>query len=399
MRRALLAYVAAASLTLVVAAAALAGNPTVAPQPSASSTGTCNTAVDTGPVLRPRTQFVSVGSYPFGVTAVPGYAFVATPQRLEVLSDSGSTPAVVHSILLPGSAAGTALSRDGRYLLVSDGGSGAFVVDVAAAEHGASGALLGELTQRRLSTGIPGGSIEVAVTNDDRYAFVALEDTSRIAVYRLAAGIAGHFKGSYYVGSIPTAELPVGLMISPDGRWLYSTSEMARGGGGKGTLSVINVAKAEREPAHSVVSTVQAGCGPVRVVTSADGAIVWVTARESDDLLAFSAAKLRSQPAAARLATVLVGEAPVGLALINGGSQIVVADSNRFNAPGRSSGLTVVDTAAALAGRPAVIGTIAAQLFPREMALEPGGADLLVGNFGSKTLEVVPTADLGGSSG
>jgi hypothetical protein len=50
--------------------------------------------------------------------------------------------------------------------------------------------------------------------------------------------------------------------------------------------------------------------------------------------------------------------------------------------------------AAALAAQPAVVGTIAAELFPREMAIDPNGDRLLVGNFGSGTLETVPLQDL-----
>jgi len=91
---------------------------------------------------------------------------------------------------------------------------------------------------------------------------------------------------------------------------------------------------------------VAAGCDPVRVITSADGRQVWVTARESDDLLCFSAAALQTDPARVLVATVRVGEAPVGLMLVKNGSLIVVADSNRFGAPGANSSLSVVDVAA-----------------------------------------------------
>jgi DNA-binding beta-propeller fold protein YncE len=100
------------------------------------------------------------------------------------------------------------------------------------------------------------------------------------------------------------------LALSPDGRWLYSTSEIETNLA-RGTLSVINVAAAEHDPARAVMATVAAHCLPVRVVVSRDGGTVWVTARESDQLLAFSSAKLRTDPAHALLAAVRVGEAPV----------------------------------------------------------------------------------------
>jgi alpha/beta hydrolase fold len=99
-----------------------------------------------------------------------------------------------------------------------------------------------------------------------------------------------------------------------------------------------------------------------------------------------------SSPAHALLAVVRVGEAPVRLRLVRNGTLVVVADSNRFVVRGATAGLSVVNVAAALAGRPAVIGSIPAGLFPREMALVPGGQQLLVMNYASGQLEAVSVA-------
>jgi hypothetical protein len=66
--------------------------------------------------------------------------------------------------------------------------------------------------------------------------------------------------------------------------------------------------------------------------------------------------------------------------------------SNRFGAPGAKSALTVVNVAAALAGRPAILGTIPAGSFPREMA--PDRHTLLIGNFASEQLEDVNVPSL-----
>ena len=143
----------------------------------------------------------------------------------------------------------------------------------------------------------------------------------------------------------------------------------------------------------SVVVSVKAGCEPVRVTTSARG-LVWVTARASDDLLAFSAARLQTDPARALAAIVRVGAAPVALMVAGHGSRIIVADSNKFGPPGAVGDLDVVNAAAAVSGRPAVIGHIPTGQFPREMALEPGGATLLVTNFQSGQLEAVTISGL-----
>ena len=274
------------------------------------------------------------------------------------------------------------------------------MVNVARAEAGAIGAVAGTLEtapSARLGQGFGSGAIEVAGSRDGRFAFVSVEYPGWVAVYNLRAALAGRFKRSSYVGALRLGGAVVGLAVSPNGRWLYATSELAAGARSlsrPGTLSVIDIAEAERDPSRSVVATVEAGCQPVRVVASANGATVWVTARASDDLLAFSASKLTHDPAHALLAAIRVGEAPVGLALVRHDTRVVVADSNRSNAPGGASALTVVDASAALAGRPAVLGAIAAGSFPREMSLAAGGRTLLVGNFASGQLEAIRVSEL-----
>ncbi|HEY4348872.1 MAG TPA: hypothetical protein VGM80_14915 [Gaiellaceae bacterium] len=376
----------------------------------------------------------AVGGSPFGVAVSPDgrYAFVSgfyafgsglTRQVggrggsfVAVLSDRGFAPKVARTISLGvPNAAGDALTHDGRYLLVASG-SGAAVIDVARAEAGKPHALLGFLTspeprngalpaavRRPGATVFPpgafGSAIEVTVSPDDRFAFVSLEYQDEIAVFNLGRALASGFGGSGYVGAVPLGQAVVGMAVAPDGRWLYATSELAAGVrpkpgsgtllGADGTVSVIDLARAETKPAASVVSNALAGCGTVRVAVSPDGRVVWVTARQSDALLAFSAAELVSDPKHALLARVRVGEAPVGLAVVDDGARIVVADSNRFNAPGHTSGLTVVDSAAALAGKPALIGIARAGLFPRELALEPNGRTLLATNFESGRVEAL----------
>ena len=335
---------------------------------------------------------------PFGVaiTADGRWAFASLGSALAVLQISaGRAPQLIRTIPLPEPAtAGVALSPDGRMLLVADGSAGAVVVSVPAAELGGPEAVLGTLAT---PGGHGGGAIEVAVSPDHRYAFVSLETADQIAVFNLAKALASGFGPDAYVGSIPTQIAPVGLAFSPDGRWLYSTSEgqsRAAVTTGSGTLAVISVSRAESDPGGSVVARVTAGCDPVRVITSADGSVVWVTARGSNALLAFSAARLRTKPGDALLANVQVGEAPVGLALVRDGTMVVVADSDRFNSAGQHATLAVVNVADALAGKPALVGYLPAGGFPRDMAAGPGGATLLVANYLSHQVEAVNVAAL-----
>ncbi len=308
-------------------------------------------------------------------------------------TDAGSLRLTGRQRLPGGIGLGEALAGGGRYLLVADSLGGADVLSVAGLEQGSAGAVLGTLAGPRSLR----GAIEVAVSRDGAFAFVSIEYSDKIAVFDLRRALRSGFSPADFVGTIPTAVAPVGMAVSPDGRWLYVTSELdpaLRGGGQSaastpGSLSVINVSRAESDPARSVVATVAAGCQPVRVITSADGRQVWVTARASDALLAFDAARLRADPRHALLAAVRVGEAPVGLALTASGSRIVVADSDRFSVRGATATLAVVSVPAALAGRRGLLGYLPAGRFPRDMAVAPGGSLLFVANYGSGQIEAV----------
>jgi DNA-binding beta-propeller fold protein YncE len=352
----------------------------------------CTTAPQSAPALPAAATAMATlpaPSYPFGVavTADGRWGFASLGGSLAVLQlSAGRAPRPVRMITQPQPAvAGVALSHDGRLLLIADEASGAIVVSVRAAEQGSQHAVLGTLS----APGSASGAIEAAVSPDGRYAFVSMETSDQIAVFNLAKAMASGFGSGTYVGSIPTQVAPVGLAFSPDGSWLYSTSELQGRTSELGTIAVISVGRAETDPAGSVIDRVLAGCQPVRVTTSADGRVVWVTARASDALLAFSAAGLRTDPAHSLLAVVGVGEAPVGLAFARHGSLIVVADSDRFSSAGRSASLAVVDVAAALGRRPALIGYLPAGGFPRDVASDPGGGIVLVANYMSRQLETV----------
>jgi DNA-binding beta-propeller fold protein YncE len=350
---------------------------------------------------------------PFGVTVTPDshYVFVSTGAGVLVYRNGTSRLAPAGRVPLPppSLALGETITRDGRYVLVANSLGGATVLNTQVAESGAVNAVLGTLGPRlspQPGTAVPGGSvvfpggaIEVAVTPDARFAFVSLESNAQVAVFNLGAALTDRFSRSDFVGMIPVGIAPVGLAVSPDGRWLYVASELRAGGqsgsGGQpaakaqGSLSVINVSRAETDPGRSVVATVDAGCQPVRVVVSADGRTVWVTSRASDALLAFSAARLASDPQHAFLTGVRVGEAPVGLVMIKHDTQIVVADSDRFSTAGAVPNLAVVDVADALAHRRALIGYLRSGLFPRDITITPDGRTVVVANFASGQLEWV----------
>jgi DNA-binding beta-propeller fold protein YncE len=391
-----------AVLTTSSAISAASATPTHSP---VGATVPCSTVIEPGMVLaHVETHFTSGLLTPFGVAfARDGkHAFVdslinssAAPSGSSPMRDASgiSEYSISAHGLAPerigpvsdGSLLGMAVSPNGREL-VAAGGSGASVFSVSRIEQAGSAPsswLVGTFRSRGQ------GAIEAAVSPDDHYVFVSLEDSNELAVFSMKEAERSGFGHTDLVGYVPTGVAPVGMAISPDGRFLYATSEAATQTGTEGTLTTINLSRAEEHPSDSVVSTVWAGCSPVRVV--ATGSSVYVTARESDQLLEFSAPELISHPATALIDRVQVGEAPVGVALVNHNKTLLVADSDRFKANGATSNLAVV-TAAGKSLQ--LVGYVAAGDFPRDMATSPDGLTAVVSDYGSGDLEEVDVGTL-----
>jgi DNA-binding beta-propeller fold protein YncE len=362
----------------------------------------CSTAVAGGPDLSDvRTSFVPVAlGEPFGIAIAPksDYAFVASPTGsiveyamrsldLRVIqTDTFGTPQPHQAPIGGTSPVGLALSPNGKYL-VAAAKSGAVVVNVKRLER--KGSSSSAWTVGTLSSS-GSGAIETTLSPDGHYVFVTLEDSDELAVFNLKRALSGGFGPSDLVGMVPLGVAPVGVTVSPNGRYLYVTSELVNTTQSEGTLTTIDLKRAEQTPAHSILSTVLAGCSPVRVVAYKKS--VFVTARESDALLEFSAQDLVSDPGSALEFSVPVGEAPVDLAIVKGGHLLVIADSDRFGAAGGQANLAVV--AVSTNGRPVLNGYVGSGEFPRDMALSPNGGILLVSNFLSDQLEAIKVSTL-----
>ena len=362
-----------------------AGTPGVAPL----AVPRCTTrAASAGLLANVPSHLVRTGGKPFDVVVTAnGYAFVSLTSALDVLRITGPEPAGLRVVPLR-SALGEALTHNQKYLLVS-GHGGLTVFRVSDLEHGLS-TPVGALTS-------PGKhAVQVAVSPDDRFAFVTLQFSHAVAVFNLEQALASGFGPADLVGRIPVGANPIGLTVSPDGRYLYVASGLATPtpASGHGSLSVIDLRKAETSPAASVLKKIRAGCGPDRVAVSGDGRTVWVSDGGGNAVVAFSAAKLLSDPAHALLARVAVGQRPLGLVLVNRGAQLIVADSNRDNGPGGGANLAVIDVPRALHRQPALTGYLHTGSIPRQFALEPGGGRLLVVDTGSGQVQAVKIGHL-----
>ena len=371
------------------AAGTAAGRPAAA----ALSVPGCSTSVTSAPALPSvRSTLVNVGSQPFGVatTADGAFSFVTMNNSVAVLSDGSSlAPVLTHVLPAPGSNGSEQLTHSGKYLLVA-ANSGAIVMNVASAEAG-DAAVVGTLTSQ-----FGDGAVEVAISPDDKFAFVTLENSSALVVFNLESALINGFGPSDVVGKIPLGGGPIGMAVSPDHRWLYAASRLRNGAPdpSEGTISVIDLARAETAPSSgAIVSTVEAGCSPVRIITSPDGSQVWVSSRDSNTLLGFSAVAMRGNPAHALIARVGVGSSPIGLAMVRDGSRILVANSN-LNGKGDGTSVSVVSTSAALAGGHALLGQISTGQLPREFGLAPDGKTALVTNSNSGQVQAIDLTTL-----
>jgi DNA-binding beta-propeller fold protein YncE len=301
--------------------------------------------------------------------------------QLDVLQVGSGPPSLVRTVSLSSvtAANGLGLSHDGKWLVVATSSIPVVVVSIQELLDGSSDPVVGTLIDAE------GGPIEAAFSTDDRYVFAADETGGMLSIFDVAAAIQSNFTAhTAAIGSVPLGPAPVGIAVSPDGDWIYVTTEGDTSH--PGMLRTIDEHVATQRPAAAVVAHIGAGCDPVRVALSPAGDLAWVTARASNLLLGFSTADLRADPSKSLRATVRVGQEPTGLALFGGGRYVLITNSARFVAPRQAQSATVVDLTAALDQRPAIIAWLAAGAFPREAAVY--GSLGLVTNYNSASVDV-----------
>ena len=344
---------------------------------------------------------------------VPGRPFVAEPSAdgcalyvplaterggaVATLQNTGGAFRLARIAPLRAGGTGAALSPDGALLAVAVG-DGVALLDAAALRTPA-----GDPRETDTPLGAGSEAIQVVFSRDGARLFVSLERAAAIAVVDVAKARAGA-GGAAVVGRIPQGRAPVGLALSPDGARLYATSQVASGALGgpggacpaeqpggarheRGALSVIDVTQAFVTPPRSVVAVATAGCNPVRVAVSPDGARVWVTARGDGEFLGFDAAALQGVARAQPGVRVKVGTSPVGVAVRPDGARAWVSASDRFG--GGSAGLVEVDLSAA---PPAAATPRPAQGFPRDLRFLPDGRTLAVALYTGRTVRLEPAA-------
>lgn len=357
--------------------------------------------------------FVSLPGHPFSTIASKDgcWLFVsltsANPRSangVAMLSRADGRITLQKVFPVEASPTGMAITHDGKLLIVADDEHVVFM-DVMRMTSGQGDPILGYFSDGRNS-----GSIYVNMTADDKFLFVSDENAEAITVINLEKARAEGFKETAIVGKIPVGIAPIALTFSPDGKWLYTTSQLApkslnwpiackpegadstssKEQYAQGAIIVVDIARAQTDPAKSIVANVPAGCSPVRLAISPSGDRVYVTARNSNSLLAFDTNAMRGDVEHAQVGKVSVGSSPVGVAVVNDGKFVLVTNSNRFakDQTARQT-LTVIDAGRVGEGEAAITGSVPAGIFPREFGQSPDGKTLFVANYNSSELEVI----------
>jgi DNA-binding beta-propeller fold protein YncE len=357
--------------------------------------------------------------------ALPGSPFAALPSTdgcwvfvsltagsgaahagVAVLGRADGAVTLVRTASLPGMPQGMTLTHDGTLLIAAIGPRVVFL-DIRRLTSGAGDPVLGYWGEGH---GWP-MSVYVSVTADDRYLLVSNETVGTISVIDLAQTRRSRFAHVPLVGSIHVGSRPVGLAFSSDERFLFVTVESLSAIGWsnvcgregdptavadhpEGAIVVIDMKLAVSSPDKSILRRVPAGCDPVRVVVSRETGRVYVTARGSNELLEFSEQALTGSGPTPRARALTVGASPVGVAVIDNGRKIVVANTDRFNTGAAAPSLYVIDRTRITGSSTPVSGVIPSRGFPREIRVTADGRTLLVTNYSAGTLQIV---DLSGA--
>lgn len=385
----------------------LAAIGTAQPRPATPLSSDCNAAP------KEAISFASLPGHPFGsaITKDGCHLFVSIPGKrtkvngIAMLQRSGGKVEMEKIFTLEDRPTQMILTHDEKLLIVAAFSAIVFLdVDKMIAREDKP--VLGVIHE-----GEEAGSIAVDVTGDDRFLFVSEEQAESITVIDLQQARSQGFTNHAIVGRISVPPGPTALVFSPEDKLLYSTSEIGPNQSGwpadcvpegeaggaptvpQGAITVIDVKRAVSHPDKSVIATLPAGCSPVRIAISSDGRYVYVTARNSNAMLAFDAAKLATNSRESLLAEVPVGPAPVPIAVTDAGRKILVGNSNRF-AGGKSDtqDITIIDVGKLAQGRTAVLGTIPAGGFPRAFTQSQDGRALFVSNFKTDSLEIIDVA-------
>lgn len=215
--------------------------------------------------------------------------------RLVVYHLRGGRLSDAHTVTVGAQPVHMVASPDGRYVFVTNfSGSSVSVVDT---------------TTWKLAGSIPTPAAphSIVLSPDGRFAYVACYLGAAIAILDIARRT--------IVGTItlPAQARPYGLMISRDGRYLYTSDNFSS------QLYTVDTTT------HKAIAATQVGLRPALIARSPDGSRLYVANGGSHDL---SVVDIASDPAAPHvLASTALDGYPHGVSVTPDGRYVIVADT------------------------------------------------------------------------
>ncbi len=174
------------------------------------------------------------------------------------------------------------------------------------------------------------------------------------------------------IATIPNVLSPVGVETSADGSEAYVVSYLDFVG--DDGIRIYETA------GNTEIARVATGVGfnTLQVEPSADGALLYATNEQADSISVIDRASLQV------VATVPVGDSPIGLDLTPSQTLLLVTNSGEAS-------VSFVDT-----GTLQVVATVAVGVQPNQVIVHPGGLTAYVTNLGSDSISVLflPTAEV-----
>jgi DNA-binding beta-propeller fold protein YncE len=307
-----------------------------------------------------------------------------------------------------GGLSGLALTHDGQVLVLATRDRLRFY-DVAALISGRAEPVLGDLTP----TGPRPGYFHIAITVDDRLLFVTNHNEDFISVIDLTAARRASFRTIPLLGRIPVGYGASAVVLSPDNRYLYATSQSVTERVGwlntcaptnqpnaapdhpQGAVYVIDVARAAKDPERSVLTVTRAGCDPVRLALSPNGDRAYIAVRSDSALLVFDGRRLVRDSAGALIGQVRTHAGPVGVVVFDRGRRVAVANALRFTGvKGDDETVAVLSTSLIGSGKTPVLGAVKAGGGHVDLELSADGRYVLVPNYEGQALTLLPISAL-----
>jgi outer membrane autotransporter protein len=203
---------------------------------------------------------------------------------------------------------------------------------------------------------IPVGNLPegVAVSPDGRFVYVTNTSSNTVSVINAVTNA--------LVASSTVGSHPLGVAVTPDGKFAYVANENSN------TVSVIDTTT------NAVVASPTVGSSPLGVAVTPDGKFAYIANFNGNTI------SVIDTTTNAVVASQTVGSRPVGVAVTPDGKFAYVTNSN-------SDTVSVINTATnSVVGVPIPVGA-----FPIGVAVTPDGKFVYVANDGTSTVSVIDT--------